>query len=294
MTKPAVRARVKQCMVRTAVAAAAGVADATGALRPLLRRPRVQALCFHHLPAERAANFRRLIELLRRDHVLIGYDDAIARIRAGAFDGPALAFTFDDGLHSQVAAAQVLEDCGVRGCFFVCPSMLDRPSRESAARFCRERLNSPPRRFIDWDDAAELLRRGHEIGCHTLSHADLSACSPQQLDDEIGAARQMLVEILGRPEHFAWPFGRWQHVTADAVRRVFDAGFATCASAERGCHDVAHRDPRALCIRRTVIDPAARPPDALPLIALSTVSIGDGAWPAPLRPAAPTTGGKAA
>jgi Polysaccharide deacetylase len=293
MTKSA--ARVKQAVVRTAVAAAAGVADAAGALRPLLRRPRVQVLCFHHLPADRAANFRRLIELLRRDHALVGYDDAARRIRTGTFDEPALAFSFDDGLHSQLAAARALEDCaGVRGCFFVCPSMLDRPSREAAARFCRGRLQSPPRRFMDWDDAAELLRRGHEIGCHTFSHADLSACSTQQLDEEIGAARQLLLQRFGTAEHFAWPFGRWQHVTADAVRRVFDAGFVTCASAERGCHDVAHRDPRALCIRRSVIDPAARPLDALPLIALSAVGNGDGTWPARLRPPTPTTGGKAA
>src|SRR5205814_2025248 len=141
-------------------------------------------------------------------------------IRAGTFDEPALAFSFDDGLHSQLAAAQALEDRGVRGCFFVCPSMLNRPSREAAARFCRERLNSPVCRFMDWDDAAELLRRGHEIGSHTLSHADLSACSSQELDDEIGAARQLLFKRLGKAEHFAWPFGRWQHVTAEAVQRV--------------------------------------------------------------------------
>ena len=269
----------KHCLLRSAVVAAASADAALGALAPLLRRPRVQHLCFHHIATDRLNAFRHLLTILHRDHALIGYGQAINRTRDGLFAEPALALSFDDGFHSQLAAARALEEVGARGCFFVCPSIFDYPSRQATARFCRERLHCPPRRLMDWDDVAELMSRGHEIGCHSLSHANLAACSPQELDDQIGLAREAIVTRLGRADHFAWPWGRWQQVTPDVVRRVFEAGFATCASAEHGCHDVAHPDPQTLCIRRVVLDTIRRPQDALTLLALSASASGDGGWP---------------
>jgi peptidoglycan/xylan/chitin deacetylase (PgdA/CDA1 family) len=246
----------------------------------VLRTPRVQFLCFHRVSADRLREFERLLRLLGRHHSLVSFNDALRQISTARFDRPAVAITFDDGFHNQLGAARVLEEYGIRACFFVCPPMLDRPGRGAVARFCRDRLRVAPARLFDWDDAIALRDAGHDIGCHTLSHPDLSACSAEALDEEIGVARQLIIRRVGRCDHFAWPWGRWQHMTALAARRVWDAGFVTCASAERGCHSAPAKSARELCIRRLVLDAIHRAQEALPLLAWSALSgRGDGGWP---------------
>jgi peptidoglycan/xylan/chitin deacetylase (PgdA/CDA1 family) len=264
-------AALKGTMLRAAVATAAGAAGALATATPLLSRPRVQFLCFHAVPRDRLSSFARLIRALHKSHVFEGYRQGVARIRQGRFDAPVMAVSFDDGLHNQLAAARVLEEvAGARACFFVCPSVLDRPERATVERFCAT-LAIPPTRLLDWDDAAKLIDAGHEIGCHTASHANLAQCTPAQLEDEIAGARQTMISRLGRAAgtHFAWPWGRWQHITPLAAQRVFAAGFSTCASAERGCHIARPRDAASdVCLRRLVLDSWVRVQDALPLLAL--------------------------
>jgi peptidoglycan/xylan/chitin deacetylase (PgdA/CDA1 family) len=103
---------------------------------------------------------------------------------------------------------------------------------------------------MDWDDVHALLDEGHEIGSHTLTHADLGRVSRQQLHDEIEGSLDVLNRAIGPVRHFAWPYGHFSHFSAEAARIVFQAGFASCASAIRGCHVAAAEDPRRLCIRR--------------------------------------------
>ncbi len=52
-------------------------------------------------------------------------------------------------------------------------------------------------------------------------------------------------------EHFAWPYGRYARFTPRAAGTAFEAGYASCMSAERGCPvEAAPNDPRELCLRR--------------------------------------------
>ena len=54
----------------------------------------------------------------------------------------------------------------------------------------------------------------------------------------------------GNINHFAWPYGRFHHFNVFATKAVFEAGFKTCASAERGCHTQNPDSIEDLCIRR--------------------------------------------
>jgi peptidoglycan/xylan/chitin deacetylase (PgdA/CDA1 family) len=230
-------------------------ADAlSGRARRNLERPRVQVLHLHSVFPDEEDGFRRLLGALRRNHTLLPYGEAVARLRSGPIDEPIVAFTFDDGLATCLRAASILEEFGARACFFVCPSIVGERDEDRIARFCRDNLHSSPMRFLSWEDLENLRTRGHEVGSHTSSHANLAAVDEERMHAEIQGSRERLVERLGSADHFAWPYGRFEHFSPTAAQEVFRAGYSSCASAERGCHVAPSPDaPRDLCLRRDLV-----------------------------------------
>ena len=120
----------------------------------------------------------------------------------------------------------------------------------------REQLNETDvLSFLNWRDLEALLVQGHEVGAHSLTHANLAVVTRDVLEEEIGVCRDVLERRVGAVRHFAWPFGHFSCITREAVAIAFAAGYASCASAERGCHVAAPADPHQLCIRRDQIMP---------------------------------------
>ncbi len=109
----------------------------------------------------------------------------------------------------------------------------------------------PPTEFLSWDDVETLLKEGHEIGSHTMTHPNLARLPVQEVQYEVGESFELLTERIGSIEHFSWPFGRFFHFSPVAARTVFDAGYKSCASAERGCHvTTSEKQVADLCLRR--------------------------------------------
>lgn len=217
-----------------------------------LARPRLQVLNLHHVFPDEEQGFRRLLEwLVATGHDLVAYGEGVERLRAGRLTRPSVAFTFDDGLRSCVRAATVLEEFGTRGCFFLVTSMVGQTDPAEVARFCAERIHMPPTDFMDWDGVGALQARGHEFGSHTHTHPVVSETEPDAVREELARSRDSLLARCGAAEHFSWPYGRFRHFSAGAAAAVFEAGYTTCASAERGAHVGPAPDrPEALCIRR--------------------------------------------
>lgn len=223
-----------------------------GLTRAGLRRNRVQFLVMHEVPRSEEERFLRLLERLRKAHRFISYSEAVDRIAAGAIDAPYLSLTFDDGFASCRRTAQVLHREGIRACFFLCPSIIGETSESRIRDFCRNRLNEERvRPFLSWRDVDAILADGHEIGGHTMTHANLAQCGGDQLPTEIGDCYRSLERAAGAVSHFCWPFGHFDHISPSAAQAVFDAGFRTCGSSERGCHVAALEGSlRELCLRR--------------------------------------------
>lgn len=218
------------------------------------KRPRVHFIYLHHCYPDEETRLRQLLGELARDHDFVSYSEGIRRVREGRFERPSIAVSFDDGVHNTLAAARILEEFGLRGCFFLCPGIVGEKDPDALRRFCLDRLQFVPATFLDWADVEDLLARGHEIGGHTVSHVRMSTLTEDQMDQEVGRCRELLEKRIGRVRHFAWPFGRFTDVMARTVEAVYRAGFETCASAERGCHVTAHQGPlRDLCLRRETI-----------------------------------------
>lgn len=228
------------------------LAPALGRGAAALARPRLQVLNLHHVFVDEEEGFRALLGwLVETGHEFVRYGDGLDALLAGRLTRPSIAFTFDDGLASCVRAARILEEFDVRACFFVVTSMVGERDPERIARFAAERIHMPPVDVLGWGDVAALQEAGHEIGSHTHEHPVGSETTPGRLREDLQRSAALLRERCGGVRHFSWPYGRFRHFSAEAVAAVFDAGFETCASAERGAHVApAPRDPRQLCVRR--------------------------------------------
>ena len=131
---------------------------------------------------------------------------------------PAVLFTFDDGRESNCRiAAPILESLGARGIFFVVPHFIGLEGT-AAKEFYYSKIDvrnittTGPHTDEIWEamtpaQLADLARRGHWIGNHTLSHANLVNLSAFDLEREIRTSSEQIALWTGKPvEAFAWPY----------------------------------------------------------------------------------------
>ncbi|HKX30844.1 MAG TPA: polysaccharide deacetylase family protein [Blastocatellia bacterium] len=216
-----------------------------------LVRERVQFLYLHHTFEEEVEPLRRMLQALSQHYRLISYSEAVKRVLTSNIDRPYLCLSIDDGLKNALRFSQILKEFEVPACFFICPSLVGETNYQRLTEYCSLKFGMPPTELLSWDDVQRILKDGHEIGSHTMTHPVLARLSVPQAEDEIYRSREDLTRRLGRVDHFAWPEGRFFHFSATAAKTVFDAGYKSCASAERGCHVPGQPlSERSLCLRR--------------------------------------------
>lgn len=206
---------------------------------------RLQVINFHGTPTGQAATLRAQLEWAAERFVVLDLNAFSRVLQSDArLDRPALLLTFDDGMASNYhVAAPVLEAMGMRGLFFVNPGFAE--CRGDAARaFYKDRLAENPAAPVtpeNWtpmnpEQIGELARRGHAIGNHTYSHADLSRTPLTELEHQIVGSRDQLREWTGTPvDSFAWTY-RWDAITPPAwemARAAHPLCFAPCSGSVR-------------------------------------------------------------
>jgi len=140
-----------------------------------------------------------------------------------------VAVTFDDGFcdfHRN--ALPILTRWNIPAAMFVVSQRIGKSNDWMHKRGFPERPLLSLRKLQDVRDA------GITIGSHTCSHARLSDISSnaERLDDELGASKQELEELLGQDvEHFAYPYGLYDEQTIAAVKK---AGYKTACSTRSG------------------------------------------------------------
>lgn len=116
--------------------------------------------------------------------------------------------TFDDGLVSQYRnALPVLLRLRVPATFFVMPGF--------------DRLQEG---YMKESQVKHLISLGMDVGSHTFNHANVTSL----VNPDIGAAQQEVdgsrkaLILLGAGDHFAYPYGMWDHSTEQIV---VDSGY---------------------------------------------------------------------
>ena len=109
---------------------------------------------------------------------------------------PIVSFTFDDCPESAAAAgAPILDQYDAKATFYVAGGLVDKWSGHWQG--------------IGASGIVELHRRGHEIGCHTFSHAPATDLGAARLASEIEDNRRYLLDLDPTIllDNFAYPYG---------------------------------------------------------------------------------------
>jgi peptidoglycan/xylan/chitin deacetylase (PgdA/CDA1 family) len=170
------------------------------------------------------------------------------KVRTWPGSKPAVLFTFDDGRECNYrVAAPLLESFGTRGIFFVVPQFIGRSAINKDARDfyyskidIRKRTPAAVQQDAQQDEIwkpmtpeqlADLARRGHWIGNHTLSHVALAGLSAPELHREIDESCEQIASWTGKPvSAFAWPYS-WDAIDRDSWALVKESHrfcFAPC------------------------------------------------------------------
>jgi peptidoglycan/xylan/chitin deacetylase (PgdA/CDA1 family) len=122
-----------------------------------------------------------------------------------ANNGIGTRITFDDGEQSQYRnAAPLLKEHGISAKYFVTPGL----------------VGTEPK-FLGWGELKELLAQGHSVQSHGRTHKFLTACSGEELTQEINGSRQMVEDKLGLAvEEISVPGGRWDERVIEACARA--------------------------------------------------------------------------
>jgi peptidoglycan/xylan/chitin deacetylase (PgdA/CDA1 family) len=213
---------------------------------------RIQFIYIHHVFKDEEQAFEKLVKFLLVNHTPINYSEAVNKILNGIIDKPYIVFSTDDGFKNNLVAASILKKYGISACFFINPAIIGISNYEMVKEFCLERLNCPPVEFMNWDDISSLMKDGHEIGSHTQNHVKISDMPFGAAEDDINKSIIEIKKYCGKVDHFAYPYGKYHHFNERIRKFIFNCGFLSCASAERGCHitDAKKMKNEELFIRR--------------------------------------------
>ena len=105
---------------------------------------------------------------------------------------PMISIHFDDGYKSQYEIGfDLMKKHGFRGTYYI---------------MGREDIDTD--RFMSESQIKEIAHAGSEIGCHTVSHGDLSNMTDEQIIAEWTTSKRRLEEITGMPVYtHAYPSG---------------------------------------------------------------------------------------
>ena len=176
------------------------------------------------------ARFRRICRLLATRFRVVPLHEVFRILQAGeVMPRRTVAVTFDDCYRDNLAAARVLSEFGLPATFFVPTGFVG-----TERTFDWDR-HLPAMPNLTWDEVREMARMGHEIGSHTVNHANLGIATPEGARNELVVSRQVLQDKLGKPVRwFAYPFGGQHHLRPEYVPLILQAGYEGAVSAYGG------------------------------------------------------------
>lgn len=132
-------------------------------------------------------------------------DNTNAPIRP--FEEPLISVTFDDGWESiYTDGLPLLQKYGIPTTQYVMSGVSDNP------------------KYMTLDQIKSLRKAGHEIGCHTVDHSDLTTLSGVMVDKQLRDCKDYYERQLGQPvRQFASPYGASNDQTIQAIRGQYQS-----------------------------------------------------------------------
>ncbi|HBI45743.1 MAG TPA: hypothetical protein DDY78_23260 [Planctomycetales bacterium] len=176
------------------------------------------------------ARFRALCAMLRRRFRVVPLAEVFDVLRSGRPMPPrTVAVTFDDCYRDNLFAARVLAEYGLPASFFVPTAFVGTDHIFPWDHHLPRMAN------LTWDEVREMADMGHEIGSHTVNHANLGTASYEEARTELFESKAVLEKQLGRKvSWFAYRFGGREDLRPEAAALVEEAGYEGCLSGYGG------------------------------------------------------------
>lgn len=150
--------------------------------------------------------FKKVISYLNNNNytTLTAYETAHSNRVGKDENNKTVSLIFDDGFEDFFTNAfPILQEYNLNGSVFpVVDSIGDKLLWDVYA----------PKKCLSKKQITTIADAGHEIGSHTLSHADLRMLSDKDLDNELSISKKILEDITGKPVRtISFPFGSWNN-----------------------------------------------------------------------------------
>lgn len=177
-----------------------------------------------------ADDFQRHLDWLQENFRLVSLAEAQRRIRSVENDEWVVSITFDDGYseNADFAIPELLKR-NIPVTYFVATDFV-----KSGLGFPHDIQRGTPRKPNSIEQLKEFSRLGVELGAHSKSHANLGAIyDSKELMEEIEGSIETLQRWLdSKPiRYFAFPYGRPEHMSQQAVDVLRDKGIQGFCSA---------------------------------------------------------------
>jgi peptidoglycan/xylan/chitin deacetylase (PgdA/CDA1 family) len=140
-----------------------------------------------------------------------------------------VAITFDDCYRDNLAAARILAHYRLPATFFVPTKFV------GTDHVFPWDADLPKMPNLTWEDVNEMQQMGHEIGSHSVSHADFGVVEPMRAQRELADSKKILEDTLQRPVRwFAYPFGGRNNFRPEYHTLAEKIGYQACFSALSG------------------------------------------------------------
>jgi peptidoglycan/xylan/chitin deacetylase (PgdA/CDA1 family) len=174
--------------------------------------------------------FRKFCALMQRSYRVISLAEAFEYANdIRPIPRNTVAITFDDTYADNLPAARILAEHRLPATFFVSASYV------GSERSYPWDAHLPKLPNLTWDDVREMASLGHEIGSHSMEHADFGSIDAATARHELAESKRVIEDQLQRPARwFAYPFGGRTHFRPEFLPLVHEAGYEGCVSAYGG------------------------------------------------------------
>jgi peptidoglycan/xylan/chitin deacetylase (PgdA/CDA1 family) len=211
--------------------------------------PLVSVLCYHSISNDntivdvKISEFQKQMRYLSNHFEFVTLQQVVDHIKGKTLiTRPSIVLTFDDGYQDLITIAKpILDRYNAKATVFV---IVDH------AKANREEMANQ-KRLLSWEDISYLQESGWEIGCHTMTHVDLTQQSLNNLDYEIIVAKEVLSKKLGKPiKFFAYPKGLYDYKVLQITKKAEFEGAVTTTTNIISYQSELMQIPR-ICVDRT-------------------------------------------
>ena len=207
------------------------------------KHPGIPILMYHALAEQRDPfasplhlspdMFRRQIEWLASNrYQAITPDELPSKLSKNKDGDKFCLISFDDGYHSLfVHAAPLLKKYGFAATLYLTAAITGQNNFDAMQGVDPVTIPAGDRP-LSWQEVKEMAANGWSVQSHSVSHADHSRLSSDQMLQELNESKRIIEQQTGQPvHHYAFPFGKYN---AAALKMVKEAGYKSAATVHSG------------------------------------------------------------